>query len=98
MFDKTNNVLLHHNIANVGIAASLNIGVSIAKSNNYQWILTLDDDSLVMPNIIERLIFGLSNIKTDKPIGLIGMSWTETNVIKKKYLEMIIWNTQKREE
>ena len=83
-FDKTNNVLLHHNIANVGIAASLNIGVSIAKSNNYQWILTLDDDSLVMPNIIERLIFGLSNIKTDKPIGLIGMSWTETNVIKKE--------------
>jgi rhamnosyltransferase len=83
-FENTKKVHLHHNITNVGIAASLNIGVSIAKSNNYKWILTLDDDSFVVPNIIERLIFWFSNIKTDKPIGLIGMSWIESHVIKKE--------------
>jgi rhamnosyltransferase len=83
-FENKKYVHLHHNIANVGIAASLNIGVSIAKSNNYKWILTLDDDSLVMPKIIERLIFWSNNIKIGKPIGMIGMSWTESNVIARE--------------
>ena len=91
-FENNKYVHLQHNSTNVGIAASLNIGVSIAKSHNYKWILTLDDDSLVVPNIIERLINRFNNINIDKPIGMMGMSWTESNVLlngkpKKEYLK-----------
>jgi rhamnosyltransferase len=78
-FDWEKNILLHHNTINVGIAASLNKGVNIAKNNGYKWILTLDDDSLVKSDFVERLINGLKSIKIDKPIGLIGMSWIEPN-------------------
>lgn len=76
-FEGLKNVYLHHNIRNVGIAASLNKGISIAKQNGYMWTLTLDDDSLVNTNMVERLINGLKNITADKPIGIIGMSWVE---------------------
>jgi len=78
-FEGVNKVHLHHNICNVGIATSLNTGITIAKEKGYRWILTLDDDSLVRPNSVERLINGLISIKLNKPIGLIGMAWIEPN-------------------
>lgn len=70
---------LHHNVSNVGIANSLNKGVYIAKDRGYRWILTLDDDSLIKPGMVKKLINGLENIKLNKPIGIIGMSWAETS-------------------
>ena len=75
LFKGAKNVYVHHNLRNVGVATSLNTGISIAKERGYRWILTLDDDSLVNPNLVDRLINGLKNIKLNKPIGLIGMSW-----------------------
>src|SRR5574340_1121725 len=38
-------VVLHHNLMNVGIAKSLNEGISIAKRKGFRWVLTLDDDT-----------------------------------------------------
>lgn len=44
------------NSANMGIAYALNQGVSYASEHGYQWILTLDQDSLVTPGMIETLL------------------------------------------
>ncbi len=85
-FEGLKEICLYHNRSNIGIAASLNVGISIAKKKGYRWILTLDDDSLVMPYCIERLINSLKNIRLEKPIGLIGMSWKEVNDIEEKIL------------
>jgi len=78
-FKDEKKILLHHNMNNVGIATSLNTGISIAKDNGYRWILTVDDDSFVRTDLVERLIDGLKNIKINKPIGIIGMIWREFN-------------------
>ena len=78
-FKDEKKIRLHHNMSNVGIATSLNTGISIAKDNGYRWILTVDDDSFVKSNLVERLIAGLKNIKTNKPIGIIGTLWREFN-------------------
>lgn len=82
-FKDLKNVYVHHNIKNLGVATSLNAGISIAKDHGYKWILTLDDDSLVSPNLVNRLINGLKNIKLNKPIGLIGMSWAAPGAVIK---------------
>jgi rhamnosyltransferase len=83
-FEGIKNIHVHHNSSNVGIAASLNIGISLAKKKEYRWILILDDDSLVRPNLVKKLINGMKSIKINKPIGIIGMSWTESNDIKEE--------------
>lgn len=68
-------VSLHHNALNIGIAASLNRGVAVARRKGFQWILTLDDDSVVRSDMVEKLIKGLKGIRLKKPLGIIGMSW-----------------------
>lgn len=76
-------IIIHHNIENLGIAASLNKGIAIAKVNGFSWILILDDDSLVKSNLVEKLINAVNNIKLKKNIGIIGMAWVETNSVVK---------------
>ncbi|HPX10771.1 MAG TPA: glycosyltransferase [Syntrophales bacterium] len=77
-------VRLHHNTVNAGIAASLNRGVAVARENGFRWILTLDDDSVVRSDMVERLIDGLKGIRLEKPVGIIGMSWAGSGEIGKR--------------
>jgi rhamnosyltransferase len=76
-FPKSDKVIVHHNLVNSGVAASLNTGIAIGKERGFKWILTLDDDSSIAPQTVEKLIHALKTIKTRKPIGIIGMSWTD---------------------
>jgi rhamnosyltransferase len=76
-FRGSDKAIVHHQRINSGVAASLNTGIAIAKERGFQWILTLDDDSLLESYTVERLIQALKTIKTKKPIGIIGMSWTD---------------------
>jgi rhamnosyltransferase len=62
-------VRLHHNAVNAGIAASLNRGVAVARENGSRWILTLDDDSVVRSDMVERLIDGLRDVRLKKTRG-----------------------------
>ncbi len=66
-------IKIWHQPINSGIAAALNIGIKIAKEKDYNWILTLDDDSVPDDNMVERLCVYLSRIKGLKPVGIIGM-------------------------
>jgi GT2 family glycosyltransferase len=40
---------------NVGIAKSLNEGISIADRKGFRWVLTLDDDTIAEPDLVENL-------------------------------------------
>lgn len=66
-----------HNETNLGVAAALNRGVCLARQYGYTWILTLDDDSVSRPDMVERLCWYVGQINTGKPIGLIGMAWSQ---------------------
>jgi rhamnosyltransferase len=37
---------------NLGIAAALNVGVEVARESGFQWILTMDQDSMIGPGMI----------------------------------------------
>ncbi len=60
-FEYIPGVILHHNRGNIGVAASLNVGITIAKKNGYRWILTLDDDTSIYPDMVIVLIEAWQN-------------------------------------
>lgn len=51
-----NNIELIENKENLGIATALNIGVKYAINNNYEWVITLDHDSKINGDMIEKMI------------------------------------------
>ena len=69
-------IVLIHNPMNRGIATALNNGVTTAINRGFQWILTLDDDSVVSPAMVQRLLMHLRRASNGKPLGLIGMSFS----------------------
>jgi rhamnosyltransferase len=70
------NLILHKNYNNIGIGASLNVGLTIAIERGFEHFLLLDDDTTVMPNLVNRLIYYkiLINQQSKKPVGIIAMS------------------------
>ena len=66
---------------NRGIATALNVGMSIAKQREYSWVLTLDDDTIVKPDLVKNLIesWQLVTEQGGKPIALIGMLRIDTH-------------------
>lgn len=49
-------VLLATNQANLGIAAALNQGVELAVQQGFEWIVTLDQDTLLCPDLLATLL------------------------------------------
>jgi rhamnosyltransferase len=78
-FNGISKVTLWHQPTNLGIAAALNVGVTIAKERGYEWVLTLDDDSIPDNDMVERLCVQLARIVGPKPVGIIGMGRIERN-------------------
>lgn len=46
-------VYLHDNL---GIGVALNIGVSIARKENFDWVLTMDQDSIAAPQMVSEML------------------------------------------
>lgn len=46
-------VYLHENI---GIGGALNIGVSIARKEHFDWVLTMDQDSIAAPQMVSEML------------------------------------------
>lgn len=75
------NIVMIKNKNNKGIAAALNQAVSICKERGYDWILTLDQDSVCPENIIEEY----SKYTGMKNIGIISPYIIDRNIkINKK--------------
>lgn len=56
MFDKFDNIIIEKGLVNRGIAYGLNKILSYAKQNKYNWVLTLDQDSICSDNLIEEYL------------------------------------------
>jgi rhamnosyltransferase len=80
-FDGVSKVTVWHQPTNTGIAAALNIGVKIAHEKGYEWMLTLDDDSIPDKGMVERLCEYFTRIGGPKPVGIIGMNMTVNNCL-----------------
>jgi rhamnosyltransferase len=52
---ESNRVHLILNEENIGQAKALNIGVKYAQEHNYVWLLTMDQDSLVAPDMVVNM-------------------------------------------
>jgi len=74
------------NNQNLGIATALNYGVRYALDfgDTYKWFLTLDQDTLPYPSMIESLIYAYENCPFKESVGIIGSNyqeWTTGNIL-----------------
>lgn len=53
---ENNDILVIYNRENLGIATALNQGIKYAIENNYQWILTMDNDSESTNNMVQVMM------------------------------------------
>jgi rhamnosyltransferase len=74
-FGRVPNVRLIHNATNRGIAASLNLGIGLARTAGHAWALTLDDDTFIASDMVETLVTEWNRIRTEwrVPIAIMGM-------------------------
>lgn len=71
------NVHLIPNLKNMGIAKALNQIMEYAEAQNYEWCLTLDQDSVCMDNLIERYTDAVKSI--DSRCGMLTCSVRDRN-------------------
>ncbi len=76
-FDGLNGVTVHEHESNKGLGVSLNMGVEIARRLGATWVVTLDDDSTVLPNMVNTLLRNWRLLKNEQRIGMLGMRWAE---------------------
>jgi rhamnosyltransferase len=69
--NRPSNVAVIRNSANLGIAAAMNIGVRKAIENGFEWILTLDHDSIAGPRMVENLLATFRQVSDMNP-GIIS--------------------------
>lgn len=55
-----------YNNENLGIAAALNKGIKFAEKNNYEWVLTMDNDSVSTEGMVEAMLNTYSSISDDE--------------------------------
>lgn len=80
--NKNNKIKIIFEESNVGIAKALNDGIKLAQKLEYDWVLTLDHDSICERNMINKMI-NVSKLVNDN-IGIITPQIYETT--KKDYI------------
>lgn len=64
------------NACNSGIAAALNQGVRWAQERDFSWVLTLDQDSIVFPDMVESQAQALQACGFSEKVAVIGSNFT----------------------
>lgn len=77
-FGAFSRVTLIHNPRNLGIAHSLNKGITVASGMGYRWFLMLDDDTLPLQGMVDCLYANYQRLSERFRIGLIGMDYAST--------------------
>ncbi len=64
--------LIHviYNKSNLGIAAAFNQGVNYAKENGFEFVLTLDQDSISAPTMVEKMLNVYEKLGNDPMVSL----------------------------
>lgn len=70
IFRNENEIYLEKNKKNKGIAYALNQAVNYAIKNRFEWLLTMDQDSIIPSNLIEEY---LKVIVSEKKIGILTL-------------------------
>jgi len=87
------NCKIIYNKENKGIAYALNVGCKIAAENDYEWVLTLDDDSSVPEGMVTNLLKEYYE-KKDNKIMILAPIITEFNsenyMEHSKYVDTVI--------
>ena len=89
---------------NMGVGAALNIGVSIAREEKFEWLLTMDQDSVAAPKMVTEMLVSaekcqdaavicptLTADKIDKKIKdkITGSAITSGNLVRIRYLQAV---------
>ncbi len=75
-------ISLISNGANLGVATALNIGIQWAQEHSYQWVLTLDQDTIPEDFMVNTLIQTYEMQRCKKEIAIIGPNYIDTNTHK----------------
>jgi len=70
-----NNINLIENERNMGIATALNQGICWLKDRGYQWVLTLDQDTVPFDFMIETLLQVYNNLEQKDKVAIIGSNY-----------------------
>jgi rhamnosyltransferase len=71
---KNKNVLIFKNNANLGIAKALNQGFKLAKEYNFEWVITFDQDTILLDNYLQLIKKIYTIYPSKSSIGAIGLS------------------------
>jgi len=63
------------NDANLGVAAALNQGVGRARDWSFQWALTLDQDSVVEPFLVQALLEAYNAFPMKEKVAVVGSNY-----------------------
>lgn len=74
------NITLLLNHKNQGIAAALNTGVDFALQNGFQWVYTLDQDSVIFPDTISNILICYSKYPKKESLAIIGTNYLEQTI------------------
>lgn len=85
-------VILITNDSNLGIAAALNIGICRAKKDNKDWVVTLDQDSVLPLNTVKDVNNEINNDNANKSeisvgiyaVRFIDEGWSAVQIAKEK--------------
>jgi rhamnosyltransferase len=66
---------------NLGVATALNIGFDFACNSDYlfDWCLTMDQDTILYPQMVQNLINAYKDCPFKKDLGIIGSNYEEYN-------------------
>jgi rhamnosyltransferase len=65
------------NSCNQGLASALNAGVHWAASQRFQWVLTLDQDTTVAPDMVETLAALVASYKFPERLAVVGSNYRD---------------------
>ncbi|MBT9142998.1 MAG: hypothetical protein DDT29_01397 [Dehalococcoidia bacterium] len=74
---KSQDIEIIFNGINLGIAAALNIGVQAASKSGFHWVLTMDQDSFPLENMVGILIRAYSECPYPEKIAAVGSRFQE---------------------
>jgi rhamnosyltransferase len=67
-----NNLQVIFNQANLGVATALNLGITMAKDLNYQWVMLFDQDTIVSDQMVDLLCKSYADTPERDSIAIIG--------------------------
>lgn len=89
--EKYENVEVIYNNRNLGLGKAQNIGIKKAMEENFDWILLLDHDSKVPPDMVKRMLEHYNKLPENekKQIGMIAPNIYDINL--EDYMWHIVW-------